>query len=286
MSLFKSSVTCLLLLTWSAVSMVSAATPGVLVSVAPYKYLVERIAGDTVSVTLLVPPTANVHTYEPTIKEVLAAGQADLWFRIGETFEPRVAKALKAHKPNLELVDLRQGLDLISGNDHCHHGCCHPEGMDLHIWLSARLMKQQAITTAQALKRRYPENATRYERALQEHLKELDSLDKELMALLAPVRGKTILVTHPAYAYLCRDYGIVQLPVEVEGKDPAPRQLTQLFDQARRLQVKTIYTQSQYPDKVAKLIAQQIGASLIKLDPYAENYMQNLRTIAQDVAKP
>lgn len=264
----------------------NADTPHVLVSVAPYKYLVERIAGDTVTVGLLVPPNANVHTYEPTFKEVLSASNADLWFRIGETFEPRVIKALSAHNPNLWIVDLRPGLDLIAGHDHCHHGCCHPEGMDLHIWLSARMMKPQAITVAEALKRRYPANAAQYDQALKEHLRELDALDRQLTALLGPVKGKTVLVTHPAYAYLCRDYDLHQMPVEIEGKDPSPRQLTQLLDNARRLEVKTIYTQSQYPDKVAKLVAGQLNASLVKLDPYAENYMENLRTISNDFASP
>lgn len=264
----------------------AADVPYVLVSVAPYKYLVNRIAADTVSVGLLVPPTASVHTYEPTFKEVLAAGKADMWFRIGETFEPRVVRALAAHNPRIEFVDLRQGLNLIAGECHCHHGCCHPEGMDLHIWLSTHLMKQQARTVATALMRRYPEHAQKYQQALNEHLKELDALDAEMAEQLAPVRGKTILVTHPAYAYLCRDYHLHQLPVEIEGKDPAPRQLTELMNRARQLHVKTIYTQSQYPDKAASLIAGQLGAALVKLDPYAENYMQNLRTLSKYFSGP
>ncbi|MDP1834311.1 MAG: zinc ABC transporter substrate-binding protein [Chlamydiales bacterium] len=258
-----------------------------LVSVAPYKYLVHRIAGDTVTVGMLVPPSANVHTYEPTFKEVLAAGKADLWFRIGETFEPRVARALTAHNSNLELVDLRQGLDLIAGECQCsHHGCCHPEGMDLHIWLSPRLMKQQAKTLTAALSRRYPANAKQYQQALHEHLKELDALDAEMAKQLESSHGKTILVTHPAYAYICRDYGFKQMPVEIEGKDPAPRQLTELINRARHLRIKTIYTQSQYSDKVAKLLANQLDAKLVKLDPYAEDYMQNLRTLSQHFSEP
>ena len=108
----------------------------------------------------------------------------------------------------------------------------------------------------------------------------------ELNKLLNPIRGKTVLVTHPAYGYLCRDYGIIQLPVEVEGKDPSPRQLTTLLNQARQLKVRTIYTQSQYPDKVANLLAGQLNAKLVKLDPYAENYVENLRTIAKHFSQP
>ncbi len=278
----------LLVLMWTTVNLSATGTadntPYVLVSVAPYKHLVERIAGDTVAVGLLVPPAANVHTYEPTMKQVLASGKADLWFRIGESFEPRVAKALTAHNSKLQLIDMRQGLDLIEG-EGCHEGCCHPEGKDLHYWLSARLMKQEARIVADTLSKRYPANAARYQQALKEHLSELDSLEKQLSEILNPVRGKTILVTHPAYAYLCRDYGLAQLAVEVEGKDPSSRKLTALINKAQELRVKTIFTQTQYSDKAAKIIAGQLGASLVLLDPYAENYMTNLLLISQQFAK-
>lgn len=262
------------------------ATPHVLVSVAPYKYLVERIAEDSVTVELLVPPTANVHTYEPTIKEVQNASQAALWFYIGESFEPRVKRAFHAHSPSMEMVDLREGLELIAGEEHSHHGCCHPEGMDLHIWLSPSMMQIQAKTVADRLARRYPEHAEQYYRALQEHIEELKALQHEMDLLLKPVRGSTLLVTHPAYAYICRDFSLHQLPIEIEGKDPSARQLSYLLSRARALQIKKIYTQPQYSQKVASLLASQIKASLVELDPYAENYVENLKLLAKHFSSP
>ena len=275
------------LIVCTATSLFSADKPLVLVSVAPYKYLVERIAGDTVSVGLLVPPAANVHTYEPSMKQVLASGKADMWFRIGESFEPRVIKAITAYNQTLALVDLRQGLNLIEGEGcGCHEGCCHPEGKDLHFWLSARLMKAQAKTVADALIKRYPANAAQYQKALNEHLAELSSLDQELEGILQPVHGKTVLVTHPAYAYLCRDYDLYQLSVETEGKDPSSKKLTAILNKAEALKVKTIFTQTQYSDKAAKIIAQRLGASLVLLDPYAEDYMTNLVMISKNFARP
>ncbi len=275
------------LIVCTTTSLFSADKPLVLVSVAPYKYLVERIAGDTVSVGLLVPPAANVHTYEPSMKQVLASGKADMWFRIGESFEPRVIKAITAYNHTLALVDLRQGLNLIEGEGcGCHEGCCHPEGKDLHFWLSARLMQAQAKTVAEALIKRYPQNATQYQKALNEHLAELNSLDHELEGILQPVHGKTVLVTHPAYAYLCRDYDLFQLSVETEGKDPSSKKLTAILNKAEALKVKTIFTQTQYSDKAAKIIAQRLAASLVLLDPYAENYMMNLVMISKNFARP
>ena len=95
----------------------------VLVSLAPYKFFVEKIAGGTVKVHLMVPAGASAHTYEPTPKEMLAASNADVWFTIGETFEKRAGNALQSHHLALLLVDLKQGVDLISAHEHHAHAC-------------------------------------------------------------------------------------------------------------------------------------------------------------------
>lgn len=257
--------------------------PLVLVTVAPHKYLVERIAGKTVRVKTIVPSTANVHTFEPSPKQMMELAEADLWFRIGEFFEKHLEQALQSHRPSLRVVDLRQGLDLIY-SDQLHGSCCrHGDGMDLHFWLSPRQLKIQATTVANQLIARYPEHEAAYRKALEEHLKELDRLDRELRLTLTPVRGHTFLVVHPAYGYFCRDYKLRQLSVEIEGKDPAPQQLTKLLQQAQKLQLKTVFLQAQYSPKVAELVKAQLGegAKVEMLDPYAEDYMNNMRAIAQ-----
>jgi zinc transport system substrate-binding protein len=258
-------------------------TPMVLVTVAPHKYLVNRIAGDTVTVEVIVPPTANVHAFDPTPKQMMRAAKADLWFRIGESFEARLMPALKSHHPSMQIVDMRQGLDLIYG-DHEHSVCCrHGDGMDLHFWLSPRQLEIQARTVANQLIARYPQHEARYRQALQEHLRELNVLDDELQRKLTRIHGKTILVGHPAYAYFCRDYDLKQLSIEIEGKDPTPQQLTALFRKAKQLHLKTVFTQVQFSPKVADLVSQQLGegSKVITLDPYTEDYMQNLPLIAR-----
>lgn len=256
----------------------------VLVTVAPHKYLVERIAGGTVDVEVIVPSTANVHTFEPKPKQMLRAAEADLWFRIGEFFEDNLESSLKASRPSLRVLDLRQGLDLIYG-DQEHGVCCHhnAHGMDLHFWLSPKQLQIQARTVAMALIARYPEHEEIYRKALQKHLRELDRLDDELRVEMARIKGRTILVMHPAYGYFCRDYGFEQLSIETEGKDPTPQQQTNLLRKIKALRLRTIFTQIQYSPKVADLVSQQMGpdAKVISLDPYAEDYMQNLRTMAR-----
>lgn len=255
----------------------------VLVSVAPYKFFVEKIAGNTVSVGLMVPAGASAHTYEPTPKEMLAASHADGWFLLGESFEARAAAAIQSHKPDITFFDLREGISLITDpRQLC--SCCRHTGQDLHIWLSPRQSKIQAKTIAAGLTALYPEHRSLYEENLKKFLGELDVLDQDIAVMLKPLQNRLMMVSHPAYAYFCRDYGLEQLSIEFEGKDPTPRQLTHVLLTAREHHVKTIFTQIQYSSKGARMVASQLNAKVMNLDPYAEDYFYSLRTIAKAIA--
>lgn len=262
--------------------------PYLLVSVAPDKFFVEKIAGNTAKVELMVPAGASSHSFEPTPKQMLRASHADIWFQIGEGFEPRATKALQGHNAKMQIVDLRQGVNLITNDPngaHCH--CCskNTDCVDPHFWLSPREAKVQAATIAKALTERYPEHAELYRSRLNAFLIELDALDAECIALLKPLKERTIMVSHPAYAYFCRDYNLKQLSIEFEGKDPTPHQLTRVLNEARQAKIKKIFIQMQYNNKGARLVAKEIGAKVVMLDPYAENYMESIREIAKNFAE-
>lgn len=261
--------------------------PYVLVSVAPHRFFVEKIAGDTIDVGLIVPAGASAHTFEPTPKQMILASQAQIWFRIGESFENKAIRALQSHNSNLQVVDLRQGLDLIAASCSHYHGggTCHADAMDLHFWLSPRLAQIQASTIANALKLAYPKHAALYEANLVKFKEELRQLDQEITTILAPLTHRTIFVSHPAYGYFCRDYNLKQYSIEVEGKDPTPQQLNQILRMAREFQIRTIYVQPQYSNKGARLIAEQIGAQVVSLDPYSEQYFNSLLEIAHAFAE-
>ena len=258
-------------------------TPRVLVSVAPYKYFVERIAGNTVDVAVVVPPGVSSHTYEPTPKQMVAFANSDLWFQVGEAFEPGMERALKSQNPKLQVVSLRKGIDLIRamhGQEHDSH-CCGKDMIDLHIWLSPSEVQVQAKTIADTLSERYPTEAFRFQSGLDALLADLQALDDEIQFLLAGDKGKVLFVSHPAYGYYARDYGLEQLSVEFEGKDPTPQQLTALLQRARNANVKVLFVQPQYPSKGARLIADQLDIRVISVDPYSEDYIENLRMLSR-----
>lgn len=249
----------------------------VLVSVSPHKFFVEQIAGDTVDVLLMVPAGASAHTYEPTPKQMMEASKAAIWFFIGESFETKAMATLKSYRPEIRLIDLRENVDLISGEGCCQ---CHANAADLHFWLSPREAKKQAETIYKELVKAFPENSQDYKERYHHFTEKLATVDRDMQKMFQHSSQKLVLVSHPAYAYLCRDYGLKQLSIECEGKDPTPQQLTNILNSAKKAEVKKVFIQIQYGNKGARLIAEHLNAQLITLDPYSENYFESLKEIA------
>lgn len=199
-----------------------------------------------------------------------------IWFRLGESFEARLIPVLQA---GTLIVDQRDGIDMIQSG--C--GCCHDHN-DPHIWLSPRLLKIQARQIAQVLSEQQPEHAALFAANLKVLENELDALDKECSLLFAHSQGKKILVSHPAFGYFCRDYGLEQLSIEMEGREPTPKYLTDLITTARNAHIKTVFLQEQHNPRGGKRIASELGASTYTVDPYVENVVENIRTIAKHFA--
>ncbi len=254
----------------------------VLVSIAPHRYFVHKIAGNTLDVQVLVPDGLSPHTYEPTPKDLRSIVGAQIWFQSGEMFEQRIQGALLAVEKDLKLVDMREGLSLIHGAVCHHHGHHHAEEADLHVWLSPLLAKQQAQLIAQALIERFPENQALFEDGLAGLVSDLDALHLEIVSYAQEVdHNQAILVSHPAFAYFCREYDIKQLSVEKDGQDPLPQDLHTLLQDAQAHHLHQVFLQKQYSNRGANLIADELGLSTAFVDPYAEDYVNNMRVMAQ-----
>lgn len=245
----------------------------VLVSIAPQKFLVERIGDEYVSVDVLVPPGASSHSYEPSPKQIIAAQNGEIWFRIGESFETRIISSLK----DVLIVDQREGIDLIDSGCHCH------DSHDPHIWLSPKLLKRQAAQIADALCQKDPEHASCFNGNLQILWEELDQLHEEICEKC--LEKKVILVSHPAFGYFCRDYGLKQLSIEMEGREPTPKYLATLMHKAESSKISTVFLQKQHHAKGGKRMATALGAETVFVDPYVENVIENLRSISNDFSR-
>ena len=251
----------------------------VLISIAPYTEIVQKIGKEHVEVKLVVPQGADSHNYEPTIKQIQQASKSAVWFTIGEAFEKKMQQALCKENKNLIISDLKQGL-------HLHHETCkhHQGGFDPHIWMSPHMMMHQAETIASELQKVLPEHKEEIANNLAETLTTLHALDDEMHALFQDKTPLTVLVAHPSYGYFCTDYGITQLAIEHEGKDPTAKQLTALLKDLKNLPIKKVFVQNQYSHKGAELIAKQIGAEVVVLNPFSDHYVEMIREIGHQFA--
>ena len=255
--------------------------PVVIVTISPYAFLVEKIAGGFICVKTIVPPLANAHLFEPTPKNLEAFKDAKLWIRMGEGFENQLVSSLRTHNPKLVVLESWKGLSLIS-HHHARTACCGD--WDRHIWLSPRQLMQQMPQIAAALIAICPEHREEISKRLKTFLDELDALNQRLTALLSSKKERAILVAHPSFSYFCRDYGLTQLSIEQEGKDPLPKQLQTLFSKAKKQTHRFLFVQPQFSQKGAKQVADKLSLSLYTIDPYAYDYLESLEAFAQTIA--
>lgn len=258
----------------------------VVVSVPPYLYFVEVLSGKQLTAISLAPEGSNPHLYDPSPKQILEAKQARLWIRLSEHFEQKVAKALSHN--DLIVLNLVETISLpaTTENKSCSCGERHGETRDLHIWMSLELAKIQAKKIAQAMEQAFPEHASTIAVNLQKLLDDIEKTNRKCLGMLKPFQGEAILVSHPAFGYLCHDYHLKQLSIEVEGKDPLPKQLSQLIESAKTEKIRTVLTQAQYNNQGAELLAKKLDLPIHEVDPYSSNYLSNFEAIVQCIVSP
>ncbi|MCL5125235.1 MAG: zinc ABC transporter substrate-binding protein [Deltaproteobacteria bacterium] len=262
----------------------------VFASIEPVAYFVKRVAGPLADINVLVGPGQEPHTFEPTPKLIAKLSDAQVLFKIGFPFEETLVKKAGSTFGKLQVVDLQQGIKLrritAEEEEHDHeasaeHGHSHESGaIDPHTWLNPRLAKMQAKTIADTLTRIDPAHRVIYEENLKKFQADLDGIDDQLRNSLAPVKGKSFFVFHPAFGYFGDEYGLKQVAVEIEGKEPSARQLARLIDRAKAQNVRVIFAEPQFPKRTAQKLAESIGGAVILIDDLAPDYLNNLKEIA------
>jgi len=259
----------------------------VMTTILPQVEFVERIGGDKVEVSEMIPPGFSPATFELNPKKIEELKSLDIYFRIGHVeFEKSQMKKIESLNPNMKVVDTSEGISLINQIDHHHdeeNDNEHEEGDDPHIWLSPRLVKIQAEHILQALIDFSPENENYFKENYNEFISDLDNLDQRLSEVFLPIKNKLILVYHPAFGYLADAYGFKQEAIEIEGKDPSPKQIKDIIERAKELEIKTIFVQAQFDTKSANTIANEINGVVLSIDPLAKDYFSNLENMADTI---
>jgi len=260
------------------------------VSIPPQKYFVERIGGNQVDVVVMVEPGQSPETYAPTPRKMTSLSNAKVYFGIGMPFEKTWIQRIAKMNPHMKLVQMEQGLRLRSmekpmqqsgqqaldsGHQHDHSGEPDP-----HVWTNPRMVMQMAATIKAALIELVPAKKQEFEENYQRFVQDLNELDKYISDLSNATSSKQFMVFHPSWGYFADAYGLHQIPIESEGKLPGAKSLSHLVDFAKREKINVIFVQQQFSQRDAATIAKAIDGSVVQVDPLAENYIENLKSVA------
>ena len=247
----------------------------VVTTIPPLAEFIRAVGGDKVSVSVLVPPGAEPHTFEPTPSQIMRIADADLYVENGAGLEFWMDRMLQADK-NLTLIDSSKGIDLISedGGDY-----------DPHTWLSLRNAAVQVGNICGGLVMVDPANRAYYEKNRDSYLLKLKALDSELGEKFSRSEKKTFIVHHPAWTYFARDYGLSQIPIMENEKEPGPRYLSGIVALAKEEGIKTVFVEPEYNPKSAEVLASQMNCTVVYIDSLAENYLVNMQYVGSKIAE-
>jgi zinc transport system substrate-binding protein len=277
----------------------------VFVSIEPQKYFVSQLGKDLVDVQVMVQSGASPHTYEPKPLQMAALSKAEIYFSIGVTFENAWLNKIASSNPHLLIVHTDEKIQKIPMSTHHHrhdddddiadspvedHDHDHQQDgiLDPHIWLSPPLVKIQALNIFKALQQADLVNSATYEANYKNFIAEIDLLHTELENTFSGKEETPFMVFHPSWGYFAKTYGLKQVPIEVEGKDPKPAQLMEVIKFAKEHNIKVIFVQPQFSTRSAQMVAKEIGGQVVSVDPLALNWAENLRqvgSIFEDILK-
>lgn len=267
--------------------------------------LTEEIAGDKATVTCLIPKGQGVHGFEPSPKDMNRVNASDLFIYNGaglESFTDRLKESLEG---DATFVEASEGIELLKGGHHHHHdedadhdhnaaehdhdhdAADHDhehEGMDPHVWMAPDNAEEMAENICEALSAKDPDNAAYYKANYEKLSEKFDALDDSLENVLSKAKHKDIVVSHEAYGYLAKEYGLNQIPIEGinSESEPDPKAMKTIVDEMKAKGIRTVFTEPNEDDKIAQTVASEAGAEVKELDPMEyesdKNYFERMES--------
>lgn len=259
--------------------------PRVVVTILPQAEFIEKIAGDKVSITTMVPPGASPHTYEPRPSQMKEVTKAEMYAKVGTGlgFELVWMPKIIETNPNMLIVDSSEGTNLIEMSAHDNE--YHLGGKDPHVWLSPKKAIIMVENLYEGLVKIDPDNKEYYTKNKDVYINSLKELDNTIMQTFSGLKTRKFMVYHDSWGYLAYDYGLEQIPIEKEGKKPTPEGIATLIDQARENNITIIFASPEFEIQTAKTIAEEIDGTVILISPLAKDYIENLKRMSDEISK-
>jgi zinc transport system substrate-binding protein len=253
----------------------------VTVSILPIKTFVEEIAGNDFEINVLLPPGASPADFTLVPSQLKDISRSEVWFRIGYIgFEYSWKDKIEQANRKMKVVNLSEGLDLITDEYLPSGEKSSTGGINPHTWLSPTLVKQMAGRIAEELAVLNPEKKQEYGKNLSQFIEKINELDAEIRNKLENFEGRQIILFHPSLSYFAREYGLIQYSLEPGGKEPTPQRMAALVDFARKENIRAIYIQSDFDREQARVFAEEIDGEVVEMWPLNPELFDNLREIS------
>ena len=244
----------------------------VIVSILPLADFVENVGGNKVNVVVMIPPQASPATYEPKPSQLKGVSNADMYVKVGSPipFEQVWMEDIIKMNKNMSVIDCSKSIEIVEN--------------DPHIWLSPKNAKIMVENICDGLIEIDPVNKNYYLVNKEKYILELESVDKSIERILFNVDNRKIIVFHPSWRYFALDYGLEQIPIEIEGKEPSSADISKLIDFAKEKNISIVFAQPQFNSKSAELIANEIEGTVVFIDALAKDYIENLMNVSKTFA--
>jgi len=258
----------------------------VITTLFPLQEFAQAVGKENAAVELLLPPGAEPHTWEPRPSDIVKLHHADILIYISQELEPWMAEVLKSvDNPGLSVIEVAHSFSALkTAEEHRHGDPPHETAQhalrDPHIWLNFAYDQTIIDILAAAMSKRDPAAAPYYTKNASEYKQQLQALDQQYRKGLSACRNRQFIVGgHAAFAYLAERYGLQQIPLYglSPNAEPSPKKMAELIDTAKRHQVKVIYFEQLVSDRLAKVIAREVGAETLALNNGANLTKEDIR---------
>ncbi|OAV66283.1 putative zinc transport system zinc-binding lipoprotein AdcA precursor [Bacteroidales bacterium Barb6XT] len=257
------------------------------VTIEPQRYFAEKVGGEHFKVNVVVPAGQSPETYDPVPRQMMEIGRSTAYLQIGCIgFEQAWMENICANNPDLPVFDLSEGMDMLGGGKEDGHddedeNGHHHNGADPHIWSSIQGARIIAGNVLNAFVTLDEKNRPLYEENYIRLVAEIEATADSIARLLRPVLSRAFIIYHPALTYFAEDFNLTQLCIETDGKEPSPAQLMELTDIARNHNARIVFVQQEFDTKNAEIIARETGCRLVRINPLAYDWPEEMIRIAK-----
>ena len=253
------------------------AKPTVTVTIPPYKYFVEKIAGDKVDVNVMVSNGNNPETYEPNAQQMMELSNSALYLKVGSIgFEQTWMKKLQDNAPDMKMIDTSVGIkpaQTPGGN------------IDPHVWMSCKNARIISSNIFKALCQLEPENKTFFQKNYQQLLSSIDRQDSIIRKSFKdnPEMVRKFVIYHPILTYFARDYQLEQLAIEEEGREPSAAQLKSLIERARKQKIRYCLIQAEFANRNTTTFIKESQTKAMDINPLQADWANAMKEVSQAV---